>query len=423
MKKITVILLSISIILVFGHLSDYSVEAKEKDPIKIGVLLPLSGPLALEGGENLRGYEIARRLKNEKGGIWGRPLEFVKGDASSVKAAMGECERLITVEGVKVILGTYSSSLSFATTTIAERYGVVYFETSAVADAITERGLSHIFRTGSRASIYSRQAVTDVLNYVLPLLKMPSEKTRFALVHENSTFGTSCMVAIEDELKKKNLQIVMKEQYDNKSQDLSSVIMKCKDANPDVLFLSQYVRDAILFNRQSKELNFNVKVINSTAGINITDFVKGAGRAGAEGLMATGYPPFNLNPKFGADKIEKIYRNMYPDRDPSPYALDAFVGAKVALDILDRAGSLDDKVLIKSILETDIPMGALENGRGAKFNPPGVEHAGQNIRSRDSFMQWQDGKLRVIGPPDMAEKGISIRTPIPTWEEKNKIFK
>lgn len=398
-------------------------DAKEQESVKIGVLLPLSGPLALEGMDCLRGYEVVRKIINDKGGLWGRPIEYVKGDAVTVQSAMSECERLITVEGVKVIMGTYSSPRSAAATAIAERYGVVYFETCAVADEITERGLSHVFRICIKASGIGRQVVADICDLVLPKMNLSPEKARLAIAHENSTWGTSIMKGAEEEIASRKLRVVIKAEYDSKTTDLSSLIVKLKNAKPDVLFTSSYAQDSILLTRQSKELNFYVKVLGATGGVNMPDFVKGVGKGGAEGIMHSGYPSFSVNPIYGADKIERVYRQMYQGREPSAYALNDYAGAKIALDIIERAGSLDDKAIIKAALTTDLPRGTGANGVGVKFNPPGMPYAGQNIRASCATSQYQDGELRVIGPPDIAQKGVSVRVPIPTWEEKEKIFK
>jgi branched-chain amino acid transport system substrate-binding protein len=71
-------------------------HAKAQDPIRIGVLLPLTGPFAKNGIENWEAMQIARDMINERGGINGRKIEYVNGDATSPAAAISETERLIT---------------------------------------------------------------------------------------------------------------------------------------------------------------------------------------------------------------------------------------------------------------------------------------------------------------------------------------
>ena len=78
---------------------------------KIGVLEPLTGPLAGEGKRHLEGYEIVRDMINARGGVMGKKLAFVVADVPDPTAAATEANRLITREGVKIITGTFSSRL------------------------------------------------------------------------------------------------------------------------------------------------------------------------------------------------------------------------------------------------------------------------------------------------------------------------
>src|SRR5262249_1058628 len=97
---------------------------------KIGVLEPLTGPLAFEGKRHLDGYEVMRALINAEGGVGGKKLVFVVGDATDPPAAASEPTRLITREGVKIITGTYSSTLCGAASEAASRQNVIYWESS-----------------------------------------------------------------------------------------------------------------------------------------------------------------------------------------------------------------------------------------------------------------------------------------------------
>src|SRR3989442_1222100 len=106
---------------------------------KIGVLEPLTGPLAGEGKRHLEGYEIVRDMINERGGVAGRKLVFTGADAPDPTAAASEANRLITREGGKIITGTFSSRLCGAASEAAARHTVIYWETSCVDPPIITR--------------------------------------------------------------------------------------------------------------------------------------------------------------------------------------------------------------------------------------------------------------------------------------------
>ena len=124
--------------------------------LRIGALYPISGSLALLGEESWRGAEIARQFRNQKGGVAGRQVEFVRADVPDVNAAKSEAERLISRESMKFLIGTYSSSLSLGASEVAARAGVTYFELGGISDQITERGYKTIFRTCPRAQLFSK---------------------------------------------------------------------------------------------------------------------------------------------------------------------------------------------------------------------------------------------------------------------------
>lgn len=138
--------------------------------------------MARTGLECVTGVEIAREVQNERGGILGRSIEYVPGDAVDAKAAMTEGERLISLEGMKVIMGTMSSSCSYAASEVAEKEGVIYWETHAVADKITARGFKYLFRMVPSSSSYGA--------FHAKFAKHVGAE-RVAIIGKDSLFGTN----------------------------------------------------------------------------------------------------------------------------------------------------------------------------------------------------------------------------------------
>ncbi len=122
----------------------YENQTQAAEPVKVGVILAMSGPLATMG-ENLRmAYDFALKEINESGGIkslGGAKVQFIYGDhQADPKVAASEVERLIMRDKVSAVLGTFPSSVSYTATEVAERYKTPFFEPVAVMDQITERG-------------------------------------------------------------------------------------------------------------------------------------------------------------------------------------------------------------------------------------------------------------------------------------------
>ena len=85
------------------------------EPLKLGLLLDFSGPLAEYGAEMLRGFELAIKHINEAGGVWGMPVETAVGDtAVDPTIAVEEARRLIDVEHIHGLVGPMSSAMALA---------------------------------------------------------------------------------------------------------------------------------------------------------------------------------------------------------------------------------------------------------------------------------------------------------------------
>ena len=82
-------------------------------PIKIGVIQPLSGPVAASGNYIRMGAEIARDWANAKGGIGGRKVELlIEDNKSDPKEAASAAEKLIVRDKVPAIMGAWGSSMT-----------------------------------------------------------------------------------------------------------------------------------------------------------------------------------------------------------------------------------------------------------------------------------------------------------------------
>ena len=239
-------------------------EPGKQEPIKIGVLLPFTGPLAKNGIENWEAMQIARDMINERGGVNGRKIEYVQGDATNPNAAISETERLITKEGVKITTGSFASPIAIAVSQAAERNGVFHWETTGAAEIITRRGFKYTFQVGAPARKYGQAAVDIIVDDLAKRLK-PVTDLKLALLWENRAFGKSVGDGIRTYAQTKGIKLVYDEGYDQTATDMTPIVQKLKDVAPDVLIAISFPNDAILFQRKAKELDFNVGRLSASA--------------------------------------------------------------------------------------------------------------------------------------------------------------
>lgn len=86
-------------------------RASAADPIRVGVISPLTGAWTVYGKAHSAGFQMAVDEINEKGGVLGRPLEVVLGDSKTEpRIVVEQANRLIRQEQVDFLAGTFSSA-------------------------------------------------------------------------------------------------------------------------------------------------------------------------------------------------------------------------------------------------------------------------------------------------------------------------
>ncbi len=259
------------------------------------------------------------------------------------------------------------------------------------------------------------QAVRYVGETIAPKLGKSAKDLRVAIVHEDGGFGTAVSRGLTANAKKQGLNIVSTQSYSSKSTDLSGLILKLKQAKPDIILAAQYINDAILFHRQARELRLKGMILGSTAGQGNPDFYKALGKD-ANGVVAFGIPSeFSIGnlaagPKKDATGFVERYKRSHNNEYPNPTSFVGFAGAWVMYKhILPKAGSLDPEKLRQAALSLDIPRGQGVLNWGIKFAGPGAKNAGQNIFASAGINQWQNGKLRLIFPREVAGSDLIMK--------------
>lgn len=395
-------------------------SAPAKEVIKIGVLLPFTGPLAFGGNEVWKGYEMARLEQNKKGGLFGKDIVFIKGDAVDAKRAVSEAERLITVEGVKIILGTFSSVMAFSATTVAEKNKVLYWETGSVADKIVERGYKFLFRFNPSAQSLAGNAAFFATSVASKMLKIPIKDFKVAVIGEDSSYGKSVSEIARAVVNKSGAQLVAYEFYDANTKDLSSLILRLKSKAPDALIATTYINDGILLHRQMRQLNLNVKVFVGTGNGHNTDKLKEAVGNDVNGVICVGWPSPTINPDYAKGMASYIaqYKERWKEDIQSPHSFGNYNGAWLLWRVMESAGSTDPEALRAAAVAFHKPDGYMPIGWGVKFAGPNEPNAGQNIIPKWFVEQWQNGKLHTIYPSQAMAKGIKVIMPFPKWSER-----
>ncbi len=423
MRHRTLASLAVVLVLALTALAGGSQAQPLSGEYKIGVLEPLTGPLAFEGKRHLEGYEIVRDMINERGGVMGKKLVLAVGDATDPTAAASEANRLITREGVRIITGTYSSTLCGAASEAAARHNVIYWETSCVDPRFTRRGLRNVFRTEIDGTGFGWYNIEFIAKHLAPRFNLKPGQLKIAFLSEDSSYGQGVTEAARQRARQEfGMQEVAAEYYAFAStNDFTPIIVKLKQLNPDVVHHIARGNDAVLFWRQAREQNFLFKALvhAGATGYGSPDFGKalGAEGNGPFALLEPG-PGFRVEAlKPEGQEIERAFREAVHRRTGShPLGGHQLAGAGLWLLklVLDRARSDDLEKFRAAVMSIDLPVGSTVNGWGVKFAENGQN---ANERVQHYMLQWQNGQLVTVWP----EEFTTLRArwiPLGPWDRR-----
>jgi branched-chain amino acid transport system substrate-binding protein len=362
--------------------------APAQDTIKVGIVLPLTGDQAKFGEIEKQSFDLALEEINKAGGVKGKKLEFlVEDDTGRPEVGRSVAEKLITKDKVVMLSGGYSSSVTAAVAGVAQQNRMPFLINTGSADDITEKGFDYVFRLNPAASEYSA-AVEDFLTTVV------KPKT-VAILYENSKFGTSSAKAFTESCEKLGIKVVLNEGYEHGGIDYKPLLIKVKQANPDVVYMVSYLMDAALLMRQSRELKLTPKVfIGGAAGFTLPEFPQNAGQAAEYVISATLW--HETLPLPGAMDYFKKFEARYK-KDTEYHGAEAYAAAYVITDVLKRAKSFGPEDIKQALKETDMmtvfgPVKFVSYGKKANQN-----------KLSPYVVQWQKGSLELIWPKELAK--------------------
>lgn len=395
-------------------------SAHGDETLRIGALYPLTGNLSVLGTEALAGAQVAVDMANEQGGINGSAIELLVADATNPANATNEARRLVTRENVKLMVGTFGSSIALAIAAVANQFEVPYFEGGAVSDELTSRGYQYVFRSNDNATDMAGGLVLGVMDLFAPKIGKDVKDLKIALIHEDSAFGTSIAKNFISQIEDLGGTVDIVEPYAANTQDLSPLVLRLRDSEPDVLVATQYFNDAILFWNQARNHDYNPKYfIAIGAGQSTPDYYAGVGKDGEGVLMsdvpASGVKPDALVPEAAA--LQKEFIRRYEEKlgkAPASHATRNFSAMHLLLNrVLPAAGSLDPEAIRDAVMALDEPIGTTILGFGLKFGDNG-----QNERAFNVVLQWQDGEVVTVWPERFAV-AEPIMIPLPDWSERD----
>jgi branched-chain amino acid transport system substrate-binding protein len=373
-----------------------SASAQAQDTVKIGVALSQTGNLADSAAPYFKGLDLWREQANARGGLGGKPIEFVVYDDRSDPATAARLyERLITSDKVNFVVSSLGSATAATGSAVAEKHKMLMINGGGAAEAIQQRGFKYVFQTAARISAYA--------DGVLPLIKKYNVKT-MALVSRDYAAARDISRALKASIEGTDVKLVIDEYFPAGTADFSSQIAKGQQLKPDLWIGLLYPSEAIETARQFHSMNYSPKLFIAN-GVSQDDFTISAGKDAEYALGMSLYEP--SLPSEGNKEFAKTYRAKY-NADPGYYSAFGFVGGTVLEAAVKQAGSVDTEK-VREVLTT-LKLGTVMGKH--EVDPKTY----MQIGVRGLVVQVQNGKREVIWPEEY--KTAEPKLPIPAWDKR-----
>jgi len=355
------------------------------EPLRIGATVSETGHFATEVGTFRALFEAWADTINQGGGLRigkeRRPLEVVVYDDRSDEAAARRMyERLAVVDRVHLMIGPYSSPLTFAASTAAETHGLPFLAVCANSPKIYSRGYGWIACVIDEAPRYTHR--------YWDMLKAEEKARTVAFVVEDTLHPKGVHKGAMALAEESGLRVLTSRFAPRDCRDFSSVLAELKRLDPDVVFVSSNIPFAVQFMSQAQEMGLRPREFHAIHHSGI--FRRSLG-PGAEYVTGQSYwtPGMTLGRH---ERFQEILRSGGIDLADYPWAPAYMMAFEVVEASLARAGTTAPKALMKAILE-----GETETiGGTVRFRPNGVG----SINTYPS--QIVDGRYEIVWPPDKA---------------------
>jgi branched-chain amino acid transport system substrate-binding protein len=389
------------------------VSAKvEGDTIILGSAISLTGKYSTNGIHAQNGYELAVKKINEMGGVkvGGKSykLKVVYYDDESTPARGSQlAERLIKQDGVKYMLGPYSSGMTKAIAPVTEKYRVPMVEAEGASRSLFTQGYKYLFAVLSTSEQYLASSIALAAEIAEKNGKKPSE-VRVAMAFENDPFSQDVRAGVVDDVNKFGMKIVIDDKLPRDLSDMSATLTKVRAVKPDLLVVSGHSKGAATAARQIAEMQIDTPMVAMTH-CEAAKIVSKFGASTNDYLCPTQWAETlsYSDQYFGtAAEYDRLFKATFEGYKNVPYqAAQASAAVLVWKDAFERANTFDPDKVRDAIAATDMKTFY----GGIKFSD-----AGNNIAKPMVLRQIQDGTFNVVAPSKWASSEVRWPRKVPT---------
>lgn len=316
--------------------------ASAQEPVRIGVVQPLTGPVAYDGNIYVNTVKMLVDDINGKGGILGRKIDLkVEDGACNPAQSVNAAEKLVERDKVVALLGAFCSTSTAAVMEVAKKYKVPLITGISTAAQLTEQGNPYFFR-----AVATTPMLGNAFGKELPAAV---KAKRFAFLVINDDWGHSMVASYPKSIEQGGGQIVGTEYFQPSELQFLSIITKVKSVNPDAIILAANTQHAAALSKQIRELGITAPLIGEGSWTSDSYFkLAGPAAEGVYGLVEYVYTIKNpVNDAFVKEFHAKL--SDYPTK----FAGAAHNALNIVVAAIKRAGAADPEKIRAALEKTD----------------------------------------------------------------------
>ncbi len=376
--------------------------ARLPDKIVIGATLPLTGAEARQGLFYKEGYELAFDLVNKDGGlkIGNKTIPVtlqLLDDTTKQDIAVSLADRLINGDKVDFLLGTYSTALVEAQSTVAEQNAIPYVNGGGAAAEIYARKYKWIFGALAPVDLLA-DTMMQWIDDQQKAGKLP-KPAKIALVWENTSHGKDFRKGVTDFAAKKSdaYQVVVNEAFELNGRDFSALLNKVKTANADLFLADAHLPDYITMQRQYVSTGLCHKVISYGARGPEKQAITQLGQKNASYIVSAVWWNAQLGSKGLNKEFVDGFKARYSNREPEWYQAVSYESARALFKAIQQAGTVEREAVRKKL--AGLKMESILPGSQLAFS---AEHGQQAFYPFVVQQNQPDGTAPIIFPKDTA---------------------
>lgn len=297
--------------------------SKTSENIKVGVILPMTGPLASGGQKALNGIELAvieaNKLNNFKIDL------IVEDSKASPSEGVKAANKLINLDNVEYIIGDLTSGVTLAIAPIADSKEVILLAPGASSPKVRYAG-EYIFRNWVSDDYDGKIAA----NYIKETLNV----SNVAILYIMNEYGVGLKNAFSDEIQNDNIKIIMEEGFRQGQTDFRTILQKLNGSNPEAIYIAGQPKELGYILNQMHELKIS-GIIFSNASVEEEDF-----KTIVENLN---YEIYYTSPVFDLESKDSIVANFVHtyiekfDEAPDVVSAHGYDAAKILLSCINES--------------------------------------------------------------------------------------